>query len=169
MTKLEKLYDLAHKNNVDIHFFDLTEVGVLGLNIEKEGLPHMIFLDLKLKSNNALHLEILAHELGHYFTTISNTLESKNYRERLYNNKFENKADKWACEFLITEEEIINTLNKNITNIYDIAEYLDVPLSILRKRLEYLSLQKQSIKVSDNKYLILTNLPNIYFYESLRK
>ena len=169
MTKLEKLYDLAHKNNITIHFFDLTDVGVLGLNIEKEGLSHMIFLDLKLKSNKDLHIEVLSHELGHYFTTVGNTLENKNYRERLYNNKFENKADKWACEFLITEEEIINTLNKNITNIYDIAEYLDVPLSILRKRLEYLSLQKQSIKVSDNKYLILTNLPNIYFYESLRK
>lgn len=166
MTKLEKLYDLAHKNNIAIHFFDLTEVGVLGLNIKKEGLHHMIFLDLKLKSNNDLHLEVLAHELGHYFTTVGNTLNNKNYRDRLYNNKFENKADKWACEFLITEEEIINTLNKNITNIYDIAEYLGVPLNILKKRLEYLSLQKQSIKVSDNKYLILTNLPNIYFYES---
>ena len=46
------------------------------------------------------------------------------------------------------------------------AEYLNISLNILKKRLEYLSLQKQSIKVSDNKYLILTNLPNIYFYES---
>lgn len=166
MTKLEKLYDLAHKNNVAIHFFDLTEVGVLGLNVEKEGLSPLIFLDLKLKSNKDLHLEVLAHELGHYFTTVGNTLNYKNYRDRLYNNKFENKADKWACEFLITEEEITNALNKNITNIYDIAEYLDIPLNILKKRLEYLSLQKQSIKVSDNKYLILTSLPNIYFYES---
>lgn len=165
MTKLEKLYDLADKNNISIHFFDLTEVGVLGLNIEKEGLPHIIFLDLKLKSNNTLHLEILAHELGHYFTTVGNTLNNKNYREGLYNNKFENKADKWACEFLVTEEEIINALNKNITNIHELAEYLDVPLNILKKRLEYLSFQKQSIVVSDNKYLILTNLPNIYFYQ----
>lgn len=166
MTKLEKLYDLAHKNNVAIHFFDLTEVGVLGLNVEKEGLSPLIFLDLKLKSNKDLHLEVLAHELGHYFTTVGNTLNNKNYRDKLYNNKFENKADKWACEFLITEEEITNALNKNITNVYDIAEYLSVPLNILKKRLEYLSLQKQSIKVSDNKHLILTNLPNIYFYES---
>ncbi len=166
MTKLEKLYNLADKNNISIHFFDLTEVGVLGLNVEKERLPHMIFLDLKLKSNKNLHLEVLAHELGHFFTTVGNILNNKNYREILYNNKFENKADKWACEFLVSEEEIINALNKNIVNIYDMAEYLDVPLNILKKRLEYLALQNQSIKVSDNKYLILTNLPNIYLYDS---
>ena len=166
MTKFEKLYDLAYKNNIAIHFFDLKEIGALGLNVEKEGLPHMIFLDLELKSNKDLHVEVLAHELGHYFTTVGNTLSSTNYSDELYNNKFENKADKWACEFLVSEDEIINALNKNITNVYDLTEYLDVPLNILKKRLEYLSLQKQSIKVSNNKYLILTNLPNIYFYES---
>ncbi len=44
MTKLDMLYNLANKHNIQIHFFDLTATGCLGLNIEKENMPSMIFL-----------------------------------------------------------------------------------------------------------------------------
>lgn len=165
MTKLEHLYELARHEHIGIHFFDLKEIGLLGLNVIKENMPHMIFLDYSVKEHKRLHTNVLAHELGHYFTTVGNTLNNKSYKNRLYNNKFENKADKWACEFLITEDELVNAFNNNITNIHELAEYLDIDIEIILKRLEYLSLQKRTIRISDTKYLMLTNLPNIYFYE----
>ena len=165
MTKLEHLYELARHEHIGIHFFDLKEIGLLGLNVIKENMPHMIFLDNSVKEYKRLHTNVLAHELGHYFTSFGNSITETNYIEKVLNNKCENKADKWACEFLIREDELINALNKNINCIHDIAEYLDVDVEILLKRLEYLSLQKPTLRISATKQLVLTNLPNIYLYE----
>lgn len=165
MTKLEHLYELARLEHIEIYFFNLKEIGLLGLNVSKENMPHMIFLDTSIKKDKKLHTNVLAHELGHYFTSFGNSLSENNYTEKVLNNKCENKADKWACEFLVKENELIDALNKNINCVYDIAEYLDVDVEILLKRLEYLSLQKTTLRVSDTKQLILTNLPNIYLYE----
>jgi hypothetical protein len=168
MEKIDKLYNLAHEANIDIHWFDLKHIGCLGLNIEKEGLPHMIFLDPSIKQDNKLHLEILAHELGHYFTTVGNFIDKSNiYSDNLQINKCENKADKWACEFLISEEEIIETLNKKINCINELANELEFSVHFLVKRLEYLSRQKQMLDLGNNKYLVLTNLPNFYIYENI--
>jgi Zn-dependent peptidase ImmA (M78 family) len=165
--KLEKLYNLAHENKIDIHWFNLKHLGFLGLNVEKEGLPHMIFLDPSIKQDNKLYLEVLAHELGHYFTTVGNFINKPDiYSDNLQINKCEYKADKWACEFLITEEEIIRALNKNyVTSIHELANELEVSVHFSEKRLEYLSKQKQMLDLGKDKYLILTNLPNFYVYE----
>lgn len=167
MTKLESLYEIALYENIDIHFFNLKEIGLLGLNVSKENMPHMIFLDHSVKNDKNLHLYTLAHELGHYFTSIGDSINSTNYMQKILNNKCENKADKWASEFLIKEDELIDALGNNIYSLHELAEYLDVSVEIVLKRLEYLSLQKQTLKISDTKHLILTNLPNIYFYEDI--
>ncbi len=165
MTKLEHLYELALHENIDIHFFNLREMGLLGLNVSKENMSHMIFLDISIKGDTKLHTNVLAHELGHYFTTIGNSINSTDYAQKILNNKCENKADRWACEFLISEDELVDAFNNNITSLHEIAEYLDVSIEIVLKRLEYLSLQKRTLRISDTKHLMLTNLPNIYFYD----
>lgn len=90
MTKLEHLYELALNEHIDIHFFDLKEIGLLGLNVSKENMPHMIFLDHSVKKDTTLHLNILAHELGHYFTSFGNSIAETNYIEKVLNNKCEN-------------------------------------------------------------------------------
>lgn len=167
MTKLERLYELAHNENINIHFFNLKEIGLLGLNVSKENMPHIIFLDHSIREYKRLHTNVLAHELGHYFTSFGNSIAETNYIEKVLNNKCENKADRWACEFLIREDELIDALNKNINCIHNLAEYLDVDVEILLKRLEYLALQKPTLRISDKKQLVLTNLPNIYFYEDI--
>ncbi|SCI11005.1 Domain of uncharacterised function (DUF955) [uncultured Clostridium sp.] len=128
-------------------------------------MPHMIFLDHSIKNDKDLHLYTLAHELGHYFTSIGDSINSTNYIQKILNNKCENKADKWALEFLIKENELIDALNNDICSLHELAEYLDVSIEMILKRLEYLSLQKQTLKITNNKYLVLTNLPNIYIYE----
>lgn len=167
MNKLEALFNLAQKENIGIHWVELKEIGCLGLNVEKKGLPHMIFLDNSLRHDNELLLEIFSHELGHYFTTVGNFIKGNVYSDSLQINKVENKANRWACEFLITEDEIITALNKNISTCDELADYLGVSTTILLKRLEYLALQKQMLDLSYGKYLILTNLPNFYIYNTI--
>ena len=46
------------------------------------------------------------------------------------------------------------------------AEKLEVSIEILNKRLEYLSRQKQILDLRNDKYLVLTNLPNFYVFDN---
>ncbi len=169
MRKLDKLYKLADEHKIDIRFFDLKEIGTLGINIEKEGIPHMILLDDSLKLDAMMHLEVLSHELGHYFTTVGIFINNNTiYSDSLDINRSENKADRWACEYLITEEEIIEILNEKIVGVDDLADKLDVSVKLLSKRLGYLAIKKQMINLRNGKFLVLTNLPSFYIYEPIK-
>ncbi len=165
MTKLERLYELALNENIEIRFFNLKEIGLLGLNVSKENMPHMIFLDISIKSDVRLHTNILAHELGHYFTSLGNSINSNSYVGKILNNKCENKADKWAYEFLITEDELVDAFNAYPTSIEDVCEYLDVDLETLIKRLEFLSKKNTVLDLGNNRLLSLAGLPNIYIHD----
>ncbi len=169
MNKLDKLYNLADRHNIRIHFFDLLEeIGCLGLHIEDEIISGRIFLDNSLKNDKNKHIEVLAEELGHFFTSVGVSVGNiKTYSDKLELNRCENKADRWATNFLITEEDIINLINKNITCVYEMADSLGVSVEILLKKFEYLSKSKQSLDLKNGKYLILTNLPNLIIYNSI--
>lgn len=168
MTRLEKLYNLADKNNIKVYFFNLKEIGCLGLNIEKEEVGHLIFLDNKLKHNNKLHIEVLSHELGHHFTTQGNYISKPlSYLDKLQELKCESKANRWAYDYLVPKKDLIEAINKNIDNINDLADYFDVRTEFMIKRIEYLSLRTQMLCLDNGKYLILTNLPNLYIYEDV--
>ena len=168
MTKLDMLYNLANKHNIQIHFFDLTITGCLGLNIEKENMPSMIFLDNSLKKDKNKHIEVLAEELGHFFTSVGISVGNiKTSSDKLELNRVENKADKWATNFLITDEEIINLVNKNITDINEMAEVLSVSYEIVLKKLKNLSITKQYLDLGNGKYLMLTNFPNLIIYQDI--
>ncbi len=121
-----------------------------------------------MKKDKNKHIEVLAEELGHYFTTVGISVGNiKTYSDKLELNKVENKADKWATNFLITEEDIINLINKNITCIYEMADIIGVSVEILMKKFKYLSKVKQMLDLGNGKYLILTNLPSLIIYNKI--
>lgn len=168
MSKLNQLLELSKKEKIDIHYLDIKEIGVLGLYIKNEGLPHMIFLDHSLKNNKDKLIEVLAEELGHYFTSVGNSISNINtYKDKLDIGKCENKATKWATYFLVSEYDIINLINNNITSIHDMADKLGISVDILMKRFEYLSKKTSMLSLKNGKYLVLTNLPNLYIYSEL--
>lgn len=170
MSKLNQLLELAKKEKIDIHYLDINEIGVLGLYVKNEGLPHMIFLDNSIKNNKYKLIEVLAEELGHYFTSIGNSVNNiYRYRDKLNVSKCENKATKWASNFLVNEDDIIKLINNNITCIYEMADLIGVSVEILMKKFEYLSKTKQMIDLKNGKYLNLTNLPNLIIYNSIKK
>lgn len=91
----------------------------------------------------------------------------KTYSDKLELNKVENKADKWATNFLITDKEIISLVNKNITDLYEMADILSVPYEILLKKLKNLSITKQYLDLGNRKYLMLTSFPNLIIYQDI--
>lgn len=168
MNKLNQLLELAKKENIDIHYLDIKDIGILGLYIKNEGLPPTIFLDNSIKNDKYKLIEVLSEELGHHFTSIGNSVNNINtYRSKLDIGKCENKATKWATNFLVSEDDIIQVVNNNITCIYEVADKIGVPIDILIKKFEYLSKIKQMIDLKNGKYLVLTNLPNLIIYNHI--
>jgi len=65
---------------------------------------------------------VLAEELGHYYTTTGDILDTKDTA----NNKQELKARMWGYNKKIGLVGIINAFEAHCTNLYEVAEYLDV-------------------------------------------
>ncbi|MCC0652207.1 ImmA/IrrE family metallo-endopeptidase [Clostridioides sp. ES-S-0001-03] len=167
MKKLDALLDLAKNEEIEIYYTDKIADDIKGLYINKQGLKIISLLN-SLKQNKTKLIEILAEELGHHFTSVGNYVSSKNnYKNKILIDKTENKALKWAGEFLITEEEIIHVINSHATSVYEIAEELQVSINFLLKRLEFLSKKKSMLDLGSNRFLVLTNLPNFYIYEDI--
>lgn len=65
---------------------------------------------------------VLAEELGHYYTTVGNILDT----QTTVNNKQELKARMWGYNQKIGLLGIINAFEAHCTNLYEVTEYLDV-------------------------------------------
>lgn len=74
---------------------------------------------------------VLAEELGHYHTTVGNILDQNDINSR----KQERTARKWAYEKLVPIENIQFAFADGHTEIWDMAEYLDLDEEFLREAL----------------------------------
>lgn len=76
---------------------------------------------------------VLAEELGHYYTSTGNILDQSN----LNNAKQERRARVWAFNRVLPVERIIAAASKGYTQVYEMAEYLEVDEEFLREGLAY--------------------------------
>lgn len=76
---------------------------------------------------------VLAEEIGHYMTSAGNILDQSD----LNNAKQERRARVWAFNRIIPIERIIDAASKGYTQVYEMAEYLDVDEEFLRDGLAY--------------------------------
>lgn len=76
---------------------------------------------------------ILAEEIGHYHTTSGDILDLSSVENR----KQELKARAWAYERLIPFSKILQAYKSNITNHYELAEFLNVTEDFLEDALEW--------------------------------
>lgn len=150
MNKLQQLYNLCDAEGIKIEFATLP-YDLLGLYFnEKRSLP-VIGLHKCLEKNNLKLLEVLGEELGHYYTTCGNHVGPYPiYRNRLVLNKVEEKAMRWATNYLIPKDELLYALSKNITSLYDLSDELGVSYDLLVYRLEFLSREECFISFDDN-------------------
>lgn len=166
MTKLEKLFNLAEKNGIEIHYKDLKILGFLGLYIECYESPSMILLDDSLKNNDEKAFRVLLEELGHHYTSCGDSISCVDtYLDKLKVNKCEIKAERWLCHYLISTTDLIDAINKYPTSVEDICDYLNVDIEMLLSKLKFLSLETKSLCLGNNKFLSLTNLPNMFIYD----
>ncbi|SCI82442.1 Domain of uncharacterised function (DUF955) [uncultured Clostridium sp.] len=167
MTKLEKLFNLAEKEGIGIYYKDLKSLGFLGLYIECYESPSMILLDDSLKSDYKKTYKVLLEELGHHYTSCGDSISCVDtYLEKLKINKCEIKAERWLCHYLISSDDLINAINKYPTSVEDICDYLNVDIEMLLSKLRFLALENKSLYLGNDRFLSLTNLPNISIYDT---
>lgn len=77
---------------------------------------------------------ILAEEIGHYKTTVGNILNQKN---NITNQKKELVARRWAYQLILPKDLIDAAIADGYTEVWDLAEYLEVDEGFLREALVY--------------------------------
>lgn len=75
----------------------------------------------------------LAEEIGHYETSCGNILD----QDDVINRKQERRARQWAYKKLLPIENIQFAASDGYTQIWEMAEYLDVDEEFLREALIY--------------------------------
>lgn len=116
----------AEDNNIEIIEFTF-ESDSMGMCVD-----NIIALSDKLDTTVEKKC-ILAEELGHYYTTVGNISDLRD----VLNRKQERKARNWSCEKLIPLKSILKAYYNQCTNLYELAEYLDVTEKFLKDALEY--------------------------------
>ena len=76
---------------------------------------------------------ILAEEIGHYETTSGDILDQADTGNR----KQELIARKWAYNKVVPEEKISEAISEGYTEVWEIADHLDVDEQFLREALIY--------------------------------
>ena len=75
---------------------------------------------------------ILAEELGHYYTSSGDILDQQD----ISNRKQERHARVWAYDLLIGLSGIVKAYRHGCSNLYEMADYLEVTEEFLRDALE---------------------------------
>lgn len=129
--ELNKLYDIAEKEKIDIIDFKMENKAIIGCI----GSNYAIGINYSIVGNSREEKTILAEELGHYYT---NTFYNHNYSS-LEIEKREFRAIKWAFKTLIPLNKLIQLYNKGCRYTYEFAEELGVTEDLIEKAYNYYS------------------------------
>lgn len=147
----EKLLNKAHKHGIDT-FEQPMQPKIKGLYSD-----NVIWINKNIKSTTEKAC-ILAEELGHYHTSFGDILD----QSTLGNRKQERLARKWAWNYLVTPEKLVESFKKGCRSRYEIAKFLNVTESFLEEALTfYREKYGTEIKV-DGKYTLYLDPLAVY-------
>lgn len=156
MKKINDIFEIIEKENIIYEETSLKNTHSKGIYFKVEDLPPVIAIEESIIKYTDLYISILSEELGHHFTTQGNLLEpSKDYSEKLYKNKKEYLARKWASNFLISDAEFVQALLSSISNKYEMCEYFNITYEILENKIK-------SILKDEDKYIKIKSIFKIY-------
>lgn len=115
MTKYESLVTKAEKSGakvIEVNFGTNKKCG--------KCIDNLIFINSNLQEKDKL--SILAEELGHYKTTYGNITKQSTISDK----KQEFKARRWGHKHIVSLEGIVEAIEHNCINRFEVAEYLGV-------------------------------------------
>ena len=112
------MYKIAENEKIDILNYNWTNTKARIFEINNK---YYIALDSKQLVNSIEEKQILAEELGHYYTNSLYYLNSDNTQKK----KCEYRAMKWAYSVLIPLQKLKEKLLQGF-NLYELADYFNV-------------------------------------------
>lgn len=166
MVKTEKLETIIEKCRIIKEFSKLPE-PVLGY-YTYDGGYYIILINESIKNNERLYRTVLAEEIGHYRTTIGDLTPRKYmcYRDRIHIDKYELMALKWATNFLVPTEELLEVIKNSVsTSLNELADYFFVTKEFIDTKFKFMAKMKPIWELSDTKLLYLYKYPSIFVYD----
>lgn len=122
------LYELADREEIEIDEYPMKRHISFSLMDVEDGSCYIAIDPMQLESSQSEKI-ILAHEIGHCMTgSFYNLYSSFDIRKR-----HENRADKWSIMQLVPEAELNEAVSAGFTQIWQLAEYFDVPEGYMRR------------------------------------
>jgi Zn-dependent peptidase ImmA (M78 family) len=151
------LYQLAEYEGIAIEWRDMHHVQ--GIYIHAPGAYKPV-----IALSNTLHTQerklrcVLAHELGHHFTTSGHYIIAANSTSSVYATKHENLATKWAVNLLIPTDVFLQCI-KDGMRAPCLVDYFYVTYDFVRLKREFMKLDE---RYSD-KLVELKTSCNVFF------
>lgn len=125
------LYKIAEKHNVKIVEMEIHgKIEAFSISV---GENSIICIDRKKVKDTADEKYKLAHELGHHISKAFYECENDTvYKYKLEYDK-ERQADEYAISLLIPFDEFENILKTDNKELWQIAEFFDVPQDLVKK------------------------------------
>lgn len=134
---MDSMLELARERNINVIVNNMLGHGVDGIYLE-EGNNMTIGINKDIISNTSYARCVLAEELGHHFTTVGSCIPKMyfSYADRAIIDKAEYKAMKWACNYLIPENELLDALRDGLYELWELAEYFTVTDEFMQFRIK---------------------------------
>ena len=127
MMDLMGLYRLAEDNDIAVDCFELKKREALSV-MDNDGACYIAIDPFKLASELDEKMK-LGRELGHSMTgSYYNKYATCDVRRR-----HENRADKWAINEFVSEQELDEAISDGHTEMWDLADYFHVTEDFMRK------------------------------------
>lgn len=122
-----ELIKIAEEENILIVDFRLTDAPAITVVDEKQNC--CIAIDKTKLTGEADEKVKLAHELGHCMCgAFYNEYSPLDLRAR-----HECRADRWAFRKLVPRESLMNAVESGYTEMWQLAEYFDIPQDYMEK------------------------------------
>lgn len=127
MVDLLSLYRQAERDNIGVYWFTMDSAE--SLSIQASDGSCAIAMDPWYLHTHAEEKTKLAHEMGHCETgSFYNEGAALDIRQ-----KHENKADKWAIEHVVPENELRIAIMDGCTELWQLAERFGVTIDFIKK------------------------------------
>ena len=128
LTLLEKLTEECEKSEINIENQALPK-NINAVFYEDKETEPVITINKALKTQSGQAC-VLAEELGHYYTSCGDLLTDTSI-DKIVINQQENRAKRWAVKKLISIKRIIKAFESGVSNMSEMADYLDITESFL--------------------------------------
>ena len=132
MFELSQFYEYCRANQVDVIPF--AGVPQPGATLRDQG-AYAVFLDFTKIHSTRLRRGVCCHELGHVATGALHRVDSP--FELVERSEY--RANRWSAEHFLTQEDFRDAFAAGYTELWQLAEYFDLPEQDVRQAFEYWS------------------------------